>query len=834
MCDNEQPTIASLPRSLTGALRRKDDEVVVSSSYLETLPERLQQHLQETEVEVWGILGSVQPNQHHHAHGPPGRGIGRNSRRPGGGPSVPSSDEENSGEDPFSHPTEAAVHDGLRFRNLANVMITDVVVGGRHALFLSDIGRLYSVGTNSRGQLGLGDLESRDQPTLISLPGTGSLYHSHPSGHSPDTGSKSVTSPGALRRGGRKNTSRMALRARMGGDSPLYNSSTPPESQGDGSPLSAGTSPRVVSRLKKIGVPGGDQDPETLGPNFAEEAVWTVISIAAGDEHSVLLARPTVAEDEAEMSTGTSLNRLLVFGSWEAAGVEACVEDLLQPTLFPACIGAQAIAAKRNQTICAAPAPNADPLSTGITPTVIYGWGEVQCHDSPEFHAEPMPLFQLPTPVRKLCLGAASGYALDSNGEVFAWGDGTYGELGGASSALRTRVSMTQRQSHIGGRISITASANLAVESELPLEVPGKVLLPAGLGGRGSDKNTGASQGPSHMGSMSTVAGGIDGDAIDADGDDDEIPSETTLGLFSSLSPQADITSSVQDRLRPITFSPEESAARMELLFGPELGSEQGPRKPRVIDIAAGDRHVLILDDNGRLFAFGENTAGQCGVAEAVGAGHVTGSSLRRPRLVLLEAIERASMAGRSAPGDKEARPWEAGSRVFAGARHSALITEDNRLYLWGHPTNRKLAYAGFNADGTEAGEGVSKEPRPAGTAVRSGLRDAIRRPRLVYSLLHRRVRTVGLGDECSIIASGDGAAKGGSNPMYFSHEPSGNIWSSQQCQQQPNASRATSVGTNAVDRQYVSGDRPSLVPPRNEDMTEITIQQEDLTCVAV
>merc|ERR1712098_834127 len=97
---------------------------------------------------------------------------------------------------------------------------------------------------------------------------------------------------------------------------------------------------------------------------------------------------------------------------------------------------------------------------------------------------------------------------------------------------------------------------------------------------------------------------------------------------------------------------------------------------------------------------------------------------------------------------------------VFAGRRHSALVTRDRRLYVWGHPSSRKLGHAGFNLDGTEAGEHPSK-PRPPGVAVRSALRDAVRRPRFVYSLLHRRVRTLALGDECTIIVTGDGADPG-------------------------------------------------------------------------
>jgi len=85
------------------------------------------------------------------------------------------------------------------------------------------------------------------------------------------------------------------------------------------------------------------------------------------------------------------------------------------------------------------------------------------------------------------------------------------------------------------------------------------------------------------------------------------------------------------------------------------------------------------------------------------------------------------------------------------------MVTRDHRLYVWGHPANRKLGHAGFNPDGTEAGEHPSKK-RPPGVAVRSALRDAVRRPRFVYSLLHSSVAAVGLGDECTVIVTGHGS----------------------------------------------------------------------------
>lgn len=46
--------------------------------------------------------------------------------------------------------------------------ITDLDVGLNHIIFLDEFGKIWSIGKNSYGQLGLGDYESRYKPTLIS------------------------------------------------------------------------------------------------------------------------------------------------------------------------------------------------------------------------------------------------------------------------------------------------------------------------------------------------------------------------------------------------------------------------------------------------------------------------------------------------------------------------------------------------------------------------------------------------------------------------------------------------------------------------------------------
>merc|ERR1711924_14188 len=185
----------------------------------------------------------------------------------------------------------------------------------------------------------------------------------------------------------------------------------------------------------------------------------------------------------------------------------------------------------------------------------VYLWGDVRCCLRSDSFAFPTPVFRIPSPVKAVRLGGFFGLALTHTGEVRAWGDGTYGELGGA----------------------VNPGAGSDASDEEDLLVPGIVVVPA--------------------------------DMDDA--------SSTRILERSHTAPLKE-----QSLPNSARGTPSDSLRQM------------GRGHKRIVDIACGERHSLLLREDGRLFAFGENLAGQCGVPEAVGAGHLTGKSVQRARLV--------------------------------------------------------------------------------------------------------------------------------------------------------------------------------------------------------
>lgn len=58
--------------------------------------------------------------------------------------------------------------------------VTQVECGGRHTLVLTDAGRVFAFGDNAHGQLGVGDFESKANPTLVKATATAEAAEGEP------------------------------------------------------------------------------------------------------------------------------------------------------------------------------------------------------------------------------------------------------------------------------------------------------------------------------------------------------------------------------------------------------------------------------------------------------------------------------------------------------------------------------------------------------------------------------------------------------------------------------------------------------------------------------
>ncbi len=158
------------------------------------------------------------------------------------------------------------------------------------------------------------------------------------------------------------------------------------------------------------------------------------------------------------------------------------------------------------------------------------------------------------------------------------------------------------------------------------------------------------------------------------------------------------------------------------------LRTADGPVETAVA-ISAGESHVLCVLASGEVWASGCNAAGQCGAP-------VSSYCVR--------GLSRVDW------DEQKGDPPERAVAVSAGQRHSAIVTHDGGLYVWGHAGGKKLVFLRDDVKVPEQGE-----------SLRSGVKEAFRRPRRVYSLLGRPVLNAALGDDCTFVVVGSSDSPG-------------------------------------------------------------------------
>ncbi len=273
--------------------------------------------------------------------------------------------------------------------------VTQIAAGGAHSLAVTSTGQLYVFGLNKFGQLGIatnsGTTSANPTPALVSLPGaSGPVIQIAAGGDH----SLAVTSTGQLYAFGLNEFGQLGI---------ATNSGT----------TSANSTPTLVS------LPGAS------GP---------VIQIAAGEDHSLAV---------------TSTGQLYAFGLNESGQLgRATNNGDRNPNPTPALINLSGASGPVTQ-VAAGGNHSLAVTSTGQ----LYAFGDNAfgqlgiATNSGTTSANPTPtLVSLPGasgPVTQIAAGGASSLAVTSTGQLYAFGENLYGQLGVATNSGTTSANPT-------------------------------------------------------------------------------------------------------------------------------------------------------------------------------------------------------------------------------------------------------------------------------------------------------------------------------------------------------------------------------------------------------
>jgi alpha-tubulin suppressor-like RCC1 family protein len=310
-----------------------------------------------------------------------------------------------------------------------------------------------------------------------------------------------------------------------------------------------------------------------------------------------------------------------------------------------------------------------------------------------------------------LAVGASHTLGIDAEGNIWGWGENLDGQLGDGSLAPVREIphQSTRNTFFIGIAAGSSSSIGLAAGGALYTwgdDDDGQL----GLGAETTDARS-----PIRVPAVPEVAAIAAGDrfglALDRDG-----------GLWA-WGRNAD------------------GQLGLGLAGAPALTPQQVSGAPVFVTIAAGARHVIAIDEQGDLWAWGDDSHGQ------VGNGVEAGDVLQPERItsggafVAVAAGDRHSLAvdadgglwawgddtygqlGTAGPGAAALVPVSldlvtAVDSISAGALHSLAITEEGEVLAWGNDGNAQLGNGAGSADVTAP---TAIETQRAFIAVQSG-----------------------------------------------------------------------------------------------------------------
>ena len=126
---------------------------------------------------------------------------------------------------------------------------------------------------------------------------------------------------------------------------------------------------------------------------------------------------------------------------------------------------------------------------------------------------------------------------------------------------------------------------------------------------------------------------------------------------------------------------------------GEALDSAAGVLCADAVSVSAGDGHVLVLQKNGTVRAFGDNSAGQCGCDGLTNAVAVAAGG-RHSLVLLADGTVRAF--GDNSSGQCNVSGWTNAISVAAGQNHSVAVTSNGTAVAVGSDASGQCSVDGF------------------------------------------------------------------------------------------------------------------------------------------
>ncbi|KAG2448846.1 hypothetical protein HYH02_006197 [Chlamydomonas schloesseri] len=609
-----------------------------------------------------------------------------------------------SGGETYTSPQPLAVLSGVVFKH--------VTAGSHHAAAVSEDGRLYLWGSDSRGQLGRGwaaaqHVACHPLPHEVALPMEASLEDME--GRLPDSlvqGIAASTEP-------KPSTEAMLAEATAAEETP--ETYVPP------GPLAlfpmpqvhaAGLAPADASSISMLDAAPGDMKAAALVAAAGGSRV-------AGMPGAAIAAVSVAAA--ASSSTNVSISGAMGDGMATVSGGAAAAAAAVQ---VAAAAGGVATSAAANEAAAAAAA-------TAAKRTMVMD----------NLHVYRL---MLGLPVRTVACGALHTLAALEGGGVMGWGDNASGQATGRAGVPAVRVGAPTRIVDFEGVEVLCLSAGLTHSAA----VTAKGVLYTWGSNRHGRLGLGPGAGATHDASprRDTRPPGPDGGHSPADGPSssaypqpysakpmspprspklltgpatspflqDPLPTTAAMLAHAGMNPDGlhdDAKRGMTHPPTPVTFN----------LPPAGKGAEPGPPLAlRVVSVACGFRHTLALTDTGDVWAWGSNATQALGLSDfddrsspvpvpslppvtAIAAGSVSAAICGEGRLFLWGAdpylnpwVQRNRAGG---PGSNVMTPrsalqpvihrvrWLGPHRfrsVSLGSRHAVAVTTHQRLYWWG------------------------------------------------------------------------------------------------------------------------------------------------------